>query len=107
MYMYLLHALPRAVLLTKFVINKNNNVLALRCKSDMYFQLSLAYQIFKIADMMTNNPTEFALYWTDIDYENIAVDNQGKVVIIDAENIIVVDKKKVEAGKLCVQVINS
>ena len=62
-------------------------------------QLKLGYQIMKMADKLTDNPTEFTLYWTDLSYENIAVDKQGYVRLVDSENIIVVDKWQIKQGK--------
>ncbi|XP_050389067.1 divergent protein kinase domain 2A isoform X1 [Patella vulgata] len=62
-------------------------------------RVDIAYQIMKMALKMTENRDDFILYWTDIQYENFAVDAGGKVRIIDAENIIVVDKMAVEATK--------
>ncbi|KAL5005197.1 hypothetical protein ScPMuIL_018653 [Solemya velum] len=55
----------------------------------------LAYQILKMADLLTTHHQDFVLYWTDLSYENLAVDSAGKVRIIDAEHIIVVDKKSI------------
>lgn len=46
-----------------------------------------------MADKLTNTGGDFALYWTDLSYENFAVDSSGKVTVIDMENIIVVDRK--------------
>ncbi|ESO83900.1 hypothetical protein LOTGIDRAFT_132744 [Lottia gigantea] len=60
-------------------------------------RVDLAYQLMKMAILMSENKEDFILYWTDIQYENFAVDVAGKVKIIDAENIIVVDKMAIEA----------
>ncbi|XP_046333377.2 divergent protein kinase domain 2A-like [Haliotis rufescens] len=59
----------------------------------------IAYQIMKIADKMTINEEQFALYWTDLTYENLSVDAAGKVKVIDLENIIVVDLMAIAATK--------
>ena len=61
-------------------------------------QVDLAYQLFQVADNFTNNDLQFALYHTDLGYDNIVVSPQGRVVIVDAENVIVVDKQLVEQG---------
>lgn len=53
----------------------------------------LAFQLLQMADKLTNTGGDFALYWTDLSYENFAVDSSGKMTIIDMENIIVVDRK--------------
>lgn len=57
-----------------------------------YRRADLAYQLLKIAKKFTDNP-DFALYWTDLAYSNFAVDPAGKVIVIDAEHIIVVDRE--------------
>ena len=62
------------------------------------FQLNLAKQIFEMAELFTSNKEDYALYWTDVDYDNYGVRDDGKVVIVDAENILVVDKQQVRAG---------
>lgn len=59
----------------------------------------IAYEFLKIADHFTNNNEDFALYLTDLSWENFGVDPAGKVRILDAENIIVVDKLAVESKK--------
>ncbi|PVD18343.1 hypothetical protein C0Q70_20892 [Pomacea canaliculata] len=59
----------------------------------------IAYELLKIAELLTNNNEDFALYMTDLNWENFGVDAAGKVRILDAENIIVVDKLALEAKK--------
>lgn len=59
----------------------------------------LAYELIRIADHLTENQEDFALYITDPSWENFGVDASGKVRILDAENIIVVDKLAIEAKK--------
>ena len=51
-----------------------------------------------MAELFTSNKEDYALYWTDVDYDNYGVRDDGKVVIVDAENILVVDKQQVRAG---------
>lgn len=53
----------------------------------------------KIADQLTLNADDFALYLTDVTDEIFAVDEQGKVRIVDLESVLVVDKLAVKAGK--------
>ena len=52
----------------------------------------------KMAQKLTEDP-DFALYWTDLAYENFAVDGAGKLMVIDAEHIIVVDKQATKIGE--------
>ena len=70
------------------------------------FQADLAYQLIQIAQKFTDNP-DFALYWTDLAYENFAVDPAGKVIVIDAEHIIVVDKEATKIGKYLRKLANA
>ena len=53
----------------------------------------------KIADQLTHNKEEFSLYLTDVNGNNFVVDASGKVTIVDAEDIVVVDTRAVRAGK--------
>ena len=50
-----------------------------------------------MAKRLTDDP-EWNLYWTDLAYDNFAVDPSGKLMVIDAENIMVVDKEAVKLG---------
>lgn len=59
----------------------------------------LAYQIMKIADRLTNGGQDFGLYMTDLNYENLVVDQAGKVTLIDLENIVVVDRTAIQRVK--------
>ncbi len=53
-----------------------------------------------MSELLTDGELGFALYWTDVSYDNFAVNNQGKVIYIDVENVIVVDKAKIKRGNL-------
>lgn len=43
--------------------------------------------------------SEFRLYLTDVSLDNFAVDSEGRVKIIDAENIVIVDPSGLDLGK--------
>ncbi len=62
-------------------------------------QVRLAYQVLKIAERFTENRSKFALYWTDLSYEHLAVDSRGVVKVIDASRIMVVDRWQIQKGK--------
>ena len=68
-------------------------------------QAGVAYELLKIAKHLTDNDEDFALYIADPNWDNFGVDSSGKVRILDAENIIVVDKLAVEASE-CVHEIS-
>ena len=53
----------------------------------------------QIAEKFTYNEQEFGLYMTDVSFDNFAVNEEGKVFIVDAENIIVVDRRQIKEGK--------
>ena len=57
-----------------------------------------------IANRLTENELGFSLYLTDVTYDNIAVNRDGKIVIIDLEDILIVDKAKIRRGLLTVVV---
>ena len=62
-------------------------------------QVDIAYQILRIAEQLTHNKDEFSLYLTDVNAGNFVVDPSGKVTIVDAEDIVVVDTRAVKTGK--------
>ena len=53
----------------------------------------------QIAEKLTYNEEEFGLYMTDVSFDNFAVNEEGKVFVVDAENIIVVDRRQIKEGK--------
>ncbi|XP_071798726.1 divergent protein kinase domain 2A-like [Asterias amurensis] len=65
-------------------------------QKDWMTRLDLAFQVMRIAEKLTNNDQGYGLYMTDVSPENFAVNEKGEVFIIDAENIIVVDKQKIK-----------
>ncbi|KAK3095420.1 hypothetical protein FSP39_014457, partial [Pinctada imbricata] len=64
-----------------------------------HVRADLAYQVMKIAERLTNTGGNFVLYWTDVSYENLVVDSAGKVMVVDVENVIVVDRLAVHKVK--------
>ncbi|KAL3253270.1 hypothetical protein MRX96_017541 [Rhipicephalus microplus] len=60
---------------------------------------NISLQLLDMADLMTENPTQYALYMTDVSLDNFAVNDQGEVRLIDLENIIVVDRMQVRAER--------
>ena len=68
-------------------------------------QIDYAYQLMYIANLLTETDLGFAFYLTDVTYDNIAVNKDGKLVIIDLEDILVVDKAKIRRGKIHVLIV--
>lgn len=63
-------------------------------------RVDLAWQLMEIAEQLTNNDFEFALYLLDVSFDNFAVGpRDGKVIIVDAENVLVADKKLIKQSK--------
>nr|XP_002737149.1 PREDICTED: deleted in autism protein 1 homolog [Saccoglossus kowalevskii] len=62
-------------------------------------RVDFAYQAFAIAEKFTNNEEDFALYMTDVTYENFAVNAKDELMMVDVENVIVVDKKQINQDK--------
>lgn len=64
-------------------------------------RVDLAWQLMEIAEQLTNNDFEFALYLLDVSFDNFAVGpRDGKVIIVDAENVLVADKRLIKQSKL-------
>jgi hypothetical protein len=53
----------------------------------------------KIAERLTNHGNPYGLYWTDLSYENLVVDEAGRVSVIDVENMVVVDRLAIQKGE--------
>ncbi|CAJ0952185.1 unnamed protein product [Ranitomeya imitator] len=65
-------------------------------------RVDLAWQLMEIAEQLTNNDFEFALYLLDVSFDNFAVGpRDGKVIIVDAENVLVADKKLIKQMIWC------
>lgn len=63
-------------------------------------RVDLAWQLMEIAEQLTNNDFEFALYLLDVSFDNFAVGpRDGKVIIVDAENVLVADKRLIRQSK--------
>ena len=63
-------------------------------------RVDLAWQLMEIAEQLTNNDFEFALYLLDVSFDNFAVGpRDGKVIIVDAENVLVADKGLIRQSK--------
>ena len=48
--------------------------------------------------MLTSNDSDFSLYMTDVTADNLAVDADGRVHLVDVEDIVIVDRKQLEEG---------
>ena len=61
-----------------------------------------------IANLLTESELGFAFYLTDVTYDNIAVNKEGKIIVIDLEDLedlLVVDKAKIRRGKMYVLIV--
>lgn len=63
-------------------------------------RVDLAKQLLDIAEQLTNNDFDFALYLLDVSFDNFAVGpRDGKVIVVDAENVLVADKRLIKQSK--------
>ena len=63
-------------------------------------RVDLARQLMDIAEQLTNNDFDFALYLLDVSFDNFAVGpRDGKVIVVDAENVIVADKRLIKQSE--------
>lgn len=63
-------------------------------------RVDLAKQLMDIAEQLTNNDFDFALYLLDVTFDNFAVGpRDGKVIVVDAENVIVADKRLIKQSE--------
>ena len=69
-----------------------NNIISL--------QIDYSYQLMLIADQLTNTELGYSFYITDVTYDNFAVNKDGKVLIVDLEDILIVDRAKIKRGIL-------
>ena len=66
-------------------------------------RVDLARQLMDIAEQLTNNDFEFALYLLDVSFDNFAVGpRDGKVIVVDAENVLVADKRLIKQSEFWV-----
>lgn len=64
-------------------------------------RVDLARQLMDIAEQLTNNDFEFALYLLDVSFDNFAVGpRDGKVIVVDGENVLVADKRLIKQSEL-------
>ncbi|KAI0216159.1 Divergent protein kinase domain 2A [Lamellibrachia satsuma] len=62
-------------------------------------RVKIAHQVMQIAELFTNNTSGFNLYWTDLGLDNLALTDSGRVMVIDAEHVLVIDRQKIESDK--------
>ncbi|CAL8399685.1 unnamed protein product [Arctogadus glacialis] len=63
-------------------------------------RVDLARQLMDIAEQLTNNDFDFALYLLDVSFDNFAVGpRDGKVIVVDAENVLVADKRLIKQNR--------
>ena len=48
--------------------------------------------------MLTTNDSDFSLYMTDVTVDNLAVDGDGRVHLVDVEDVVIVDRRQLEKG---------
>lgn len=60
--------------------------------------MSAALQMLQMAKKFTEGVDGFRLYLTDVSLYNIAVNSNGSLRIVDAENIVVVDLDQIKKG---------
>ena len=49
--------------------------------------------------MLTTNDSDFNLYMTDVQGDNFAVDTDGRVHLVDVEDVVIVDRQQLEKGQ--------
>ena len=63
-------------------------------------RVDLAKQLMDIAEQLTNNDFDFALYLLDVSFDNFAVGpRDGQVIVVDAENAVVADKRLIKQSE--------
>lgn len=62
------------------------------CEAPWKTRVGLSIQLLELALKLTATSDHFALYFTDLTFDNIAVRDDGSIVIIDAEDVVIVDK---------------
>ena len=62
----------------------------------------MAYQILQlIEDFLTSSPA-WMLFFVDIQFDNFCVSDQGKIQLIDLEDVVIVDKERISTSKYTV-----
>ncbi|KAK6632174.1 hypothetical protein RUM44_007204 [Polyplax serrata] len=65
--------------------------------SDFQTRAHLSAELLKMAHVFTFGSPEFVFYFTDVSQYNLAVDSNGKVSLIDLDNVIIFDRRKYES----------
>uniref|UniRef100_T1IVG5 FAM69 protein-kinase domain-containing protein n=1 Tax=Strigamia maritima TaxID=126957 RepID=T1IVG5_STRMM len=61
----------------------------------LQMRMNLALQVTHIAQSLTNTSVGLHLYMTDVSFHNFAVTTNGRVILVDTENIIIVDHEAI------------
>lgn len=57
-------------------------------------RVDFVWQLMEIVEQFINNDFEFVFYFLDVSFDNFVVGlRDGKVIIVDVENVLVVDKR--------------
>jgi len=60
----------------------------------------LALKLLTIANKLTDNKSQYGIYWTDISYADFGVDDKsGNVVVVNGRNLMVVDRFQIKEDK--------
>lgn len=60
----------------------------------------LALQVLAIANKLTDNKSQYGIYWTDLSFADFGVDDKsGKVVVVNGRNMMVVDRYQIKEDK--------
>ncbi|XP_052783048.1 divergent protein kinase domain 2A-like [Mya arenaria] len=63
-------------------------------------EATMALKLIKIAEKLSNNLDDFALYVTDVTMDSFAVNDKGELLLIDLDSVLVVDKLAVKGSEL-------
>jgi Protein-kinase domain of FAM69 len=60
----------------------------------------LALQVLAIANKLTDNKSQYGIYWTDVGFADFGVDDAtGNVVVVNGRNLMVVDRYQIKEDK--------